>query len=269
MNIYANRKDITMKKICSILLLPIIALCFGMTIYASHTPNGWYVIRNKNHTQPILANEFQFIEKYDCHYVDPSHGNDTAEKKLYLTFDAGYENGNIAKILDILKEENVPATFFILSHLIEKETDLVCRMANEGHTVANHTCRHHDMTKCHDEAEFLNELSRLESIYTEKTGKTMAKIYRPPEGRLSEENLKFLKSGGYKTVMWSFAYADWDNQKQPTKTEAIEKIMNNTHNGAILLLHPTSETNAAVLRDCIRKWRDMGYTFGRVEEIKR
>lgn len=257
-----------MKKFCGILLSLALILSLSVSVYAVHTPNGWCVIRNKTNTQPVLAPEFQFIENYDCCYVDRAHGDTAEEKMLYLTFDAGYENGNIAKILDILKEENVPATFFVLSHLVTNNTDLVLRMINEGHTVANHTSRHRDMTKCHDKTEFLNELAKLEAVYLEKTGKTMAKIYRPPEGKLTEENLQFLKDGGYKTVMWSFAYADWDNEKQPSPEKATKKIMANTHNGAILLLHPTSATNAAILRDCIRTWREMGYSFGRVEDIR-
>ena len=257
-----------MKKICGILLSLLFTVCLTVNAYAVHVPNGWCIIRNKTNTQPVLASEFQFIEKYDCCYVDKAHGDTATEKMLYLTFDAGYENGNIEKILDVLKEEGVPATFFVLSHLVIKNTDLVLRMANEGHTVANHTSRHRDMTKCHDKDEFLGELAKLEAVYLEKTGKTMAKIYRPPEGKLTEENLKFLREGGYKTVMWSFAYADWDNEKQPSPEKAKEKIMENMHNGAILLLHQTAETNAYILCDCIRTWREMGYSFGRVEDIR-
>ncbi len=230
-------------------------------------PTGFFVKRNREHLQPPLDPVYSYIEKYDCYYVDKACAAEGKEKKLYLTFDAGYENGNIAKILDILKEEEVPGAFFVLDHLIKKNTALVLRMADEGHLVCNHTAQHKDMTQFHEKEAFLAELRKLEDIYKAETARELDRYYRPPEGRLSEENLQFLEGTGYKTVLWSFAYADWDNKKQPSPADAKRKIMDNTHPGAIILLHPTSDTNVAILRDCIREWRRDGYVFGRLSEL--
>ena len=222
---------------------------------------GWYFKKNYEHKQPIVDENLSFIQKYPCYYVDTKHGDDCAEKVIYLTFDAGYENGNIKKILDVLKAKNVQGTFFVLRHLLENETDLVSRMLHDGHMVANHTMSHKNMAKVTDRSEFERELHGLEELFTEKTGQSMPKIYRPPEGKFSEENLQLLKELGYKTVFWSFAYADWDNEKQMSPEAAKKKIIDGTHNGEILLLHPTSATNAAILGDLIDTWREMGYTF--------
>ncbi len=230
-------------------------------------PKGWYVKRQSDNKQPSLDPHFSYIERYDAYYVDKKHGDGNPEKVLYLTFDAGYENGNIERILNVLKEEKVSAAFFILDNLILRNKELVLRMANEGHLVCNHTLKHRDMTKIHDESAFREELEALERLYTEATGKTMEKFYRPPQGNFNESNLQMAQKLGYKTIFWSFAYADWDNEKQPSLDAAKNKILENTHNGAVILLHPTSATNASILKDLIHEWRRLGYSFGTLYDL--
>ena len=232
------------------------------------TAYSWYCKRAKDHIQPTLPSEFEFINDYDCIYIDKSNADPcSSEKKIYLTFDAGYENGNVEKILDVLKENDVRGAFFILSNLINTSPNLVKRMADEGHLVCNHTSKHKDMSTVKDVDSFKNELENLEKLYIELTGKQMAKYFRPPEGKFSEDMLKFASQLGYKTVFWSFAYADWDNGAQMTENAAKRKIMDNIHNGAILLLHPTSATNAAIIGDIIKDLKSQGYTFGMLDEI--
>ena len=177
-----------------------------------------------------------------------------------------YENGNVAKILDVLKEETVPGTFFILQNLISKNPELVQRMVSEGHLVGNHTAHHHDMSRSNDRA-LMEEIELLESQYSELIGQEMPKFYRPPEGRFSQANLKCLTEKGYQTVFWSFAYPDWDNNRQMPAQKAEKIILENLHNGAILLLHPTSATNAAILQQVIQEIKNQGYRFGRIDEI--
>ena len=251
-----------LKKFLSIGLASIViisALC--LDISAAEIYN-WYCKRRKDHSQPALPSEFEFISAYNGHYIDV-----TNEKKIYLTFDAGYENGNVAKILDILKETNTPAAFFVLSNLICTNTELVKRMADDGHLVCNHTSKHKDMSKITDKESFEKELTTLENIYKEKTGREMAKYFRPPEGKFTEKTLEFANAMGYKTIFWSFAYADWDNNHQMSESAAKTKILDNIHNGAVILLHPTSETNATILGDVIKELKDEGYTFGTLDEL--
>lgn len=246
-----------------------LALTVALAFPSAAASLGWYCKRNKEHKQPTLDPKMTVIEQYDAYYVDKNHGDTSEEKVIYLTFDAGYENGNVEKILNVLKEENVPAAFFILDNLILKNTDLVKRMAEEGHTVCNHTMKHRDMTKVTDLETFRAELEGLATLYEEKIGVPMAKFYRPPEGKFTEQNLKFATELGYTTVFWSFAYADWDNKMQLPEEEAIKKVLDNTHNGAILLFHPTSETNAKILGKLIAEWRAQGYRFGTLDELKK
>lgn len=250
-----------------LLLAMLLSTLTGGTALAASAPAGWYVKRNAEHRQPILDPQFSYVEGYDAYYVDRAHGDDCEEKVIYLTFDAGYENGNVEKILDVLKSEQVPGAFFILDNLILQNEALVRRMADEGHLVCNHTLRHHDMSKVTEEAAFLRELTALEELYRERIGRDMAKYYRPPEGRFSEENLKMAQKNGYKTVFWSIAYADWDNARQPSPEAAMKKLLDNTHNGAIVLLHPTSKTNATILPALIKAWREQGYRFGTLDEL--
>lgn len=191
----------------------------------------------------------------------------TEEKVLYLTFDAGYENGCTAQILDVLKANEVPAAFFLVGNYIEKNPDLVRRMVKEGHIVGNHTMHHCDMSKLSDKTAFSKELTDLETLYKDTTGQEMPKYYRPPQGIYSEENLRMAQELGYQTVFWSLAYVDWNNDAQPTKEAAFGKLLPRTHNGAVVLLHSTSKTNAEILNELIGKWKAQGYRFGTVEEL--
>ena len=186
---------------------------------------------------------------------------------IYLTFDAGYENGNISKILDTLKEENVPAAFFVLENLIKKDPELIKRMSSEGHLVCNHTSKQPDVTKFTTLEDFKQELESLETLYYNVVGKEMPKYFRPPEGKFSEQSMRFACELGYKTIFWSFAYADWDNNKQLSCEEAKAKILSNIHNGEIMLLHPTSSTNAEILKDIITELKSQGYRFGTLDEL--
>ncbi len=250
------------------LFCAIFSASFILSAYATPEPAayGWYIVRNSEHKQPTLDAHMQFIEDHNAYYLDRSHGDDCEEKVIYLTFDAGYENGNISKILDTLDAHGAKAAFFILDHMVKKETALVKRMASSGHTVCNHSMSHRDMSTL-SRKEFTDELLGLETLYTEYTGAELAKYYRPPEGRFTEENLEWADSLGFKTVFWSFAYADWDNNKQMSGEAAKEKILSNIHNGAILLLHPTSATNAAILDSVLSELESEGYRFGTLDEL--
>lgn len=215
--------------------------------------------------QPPIANATaDQLKAFNAYYA----GN-PQEKKIYLTFDAGYENGNTPAILDALKKHNATATFFVVGNYISTSPDLVRRMVAEGHTVGNHTYHHPDMSKISTKEAFTKELQDLENLYQETTGKPLTKYYRPPQGKYSETNLKMAQELGYKTFFWSLAYVDWYQDKQPTKEEAFKKLLGRVHPGAVVLLHSTSSTNAAILDELLTKWEEMGYTFGTLEEIGR
>ena len=257
-----------MKKTVIFLLLSV-ALCFGsvVSIFAKGESYHWYCAHVKNHVQPPIGGDIAFAESLGGYYIDRRNADpDAAEKVIYLTFDAGYENGNVAKILDILQAESVPAAFFVLEHLVTKNTDLIKRMILEGHTVCNHTARHRDMSRCGEKA-FLEELHTMEEIYQKVTGERLSCYYRPPEGKFSRSNLETAMKNGYKTIFWSFAYPDWDNGKQMSPEKAKAMILDNAHNGEVMLLHPTSATNAEILGEVIRELKASGYRFGTLDEL--
>ena len=253
-----------------IIFLFVIVMIFGaVSVRAQESSQAinWYCIRNKNHKQPVLDSNLSIVEGYDGMGFDASHGDDCEDKVVYLTFDAGYENGNVERILDIMKAENVTGAFFVLGILIVRNTELVNRMFDEGHLVCNHTYSHKSMVNLSAD-EFARELKKLEATCVKYTGKELSKYYRPPEGKFDVSSLQYAKDMGYKTVFWSIAYADWDNNAQMSEAAAKGKIMSNIHNGAIILLHPTSETNVKILGDVIAELRGMGYRFGSLNEIK-
>ena len=254
-----------MKKIITLLI--VLAIFLSLSLKTSAESYSWYVIRNKDNMQPRCDPRYSFIEKYNGFYLNKSYTDDAKDKVIYLTFDAGYSNENLESILDTLQEENVNAAFFILSNLIIKSPDVVKRMASEGHLVCNHTSKHLDISSVSNKSEIESQVKRLEELYIGLTGKEMDKYFRPPEGRFDEESLSFINDLGYKTVFWSFAYADWDNNKQPSAESAKKKIYENLHNGEIMLLHPTSKTNAEILKEVIVELKARGYRFGTLDEL--
>ena len=254
-----------MKKVLAILIL--ISVFLALSLHSSAEGISWYVTRNSDNKQPILDSKLKIVEKYNGYYLNKSYSDNCADKVIYLTFDAGYSNENLESILDTLKEENVTAAFFILSNLIIKSPETVKRMAYDGHFVCNHTSKHIDITTVNSKEELKAELDKPEALYHELTGKQMQKFFRPPEGKFNERSLGYVNELGYKTVFWSFAYADWDNANQPSEEFAKQKIYDNLHNGEIMLLHPTSKTNAKILKDVIIELKSRGYRFGTLDEL--
>ena len=240
------------------------ALCVATFVFLGSVmeTGSWGLSFRTEGSAPIGSAGVDQLKQYDAAYL----GN-TSEKVIYLTFDAGYENGCTAKILDVLEQHNVKAAFFLVGNYIERNADLVRRMAAEGHIVANHTMHHYDMSKLGEKAAFAKELTDLETLYFDCTGQEMPKFYRPPQGIYSEENLRMAKELGYKTVFWSLAYVDWNNDAQPSKEQAFSKLLPRIHNGAVVLLHSTSRTNAEILDELLTKWEEMGYRFASIEEL--
>lgn len=211
---------------------------------------------------PIGNATAEDLAQYGAYYL-----GDTSEKVIYLTFDCGYENGYTEAILDALKKHNAPAAFFVVGNMVETAPEIIKRMAAEGHIVGNHTYHHPDMSAISDQAAFQEELESLEELYRQTTGQELSKFYRPPQGKYSVENLKQAQALGYTTVFWSLAYVDWYVDDQPTAEAAYEKLLPRIHDGAIVLLHSTSATNAAILDELLTKWEDMGYRFASLEEL--
>lgn len=220
----------------------------------------WGLSFQQEGAAPLANATEDYLRQFRALYV-----GDTGEKTLYITFDAGFENGNTGQILDALKKHGVKATFFLVGNYLETQPELVKRMAEEGHTVGNHTYSHPDMSKIGDRDSFSAELQKNEELYRTVTGQEMPKLYRPPQGKFCESNLQMAADLGYTTVFWSLAYVDWYTEDQPTKEQAFSKLIPRIHNGAVVLLHSTSSTNAQILDALLTEWENLGYTFGDLE----
>ena len=245
-----------------LVLLATVAAVAGVVGNQAMETGAWGLSFRTEGSPPVGNAGSAQLKRYDAVFL-----GDPSDKVLYLTFDAGYENGCTEKILDTLKTHQVPAAFFLVGNYLEQNPDLVRRMAAEGHIVGNHTMHHPDMSRIADEASFRKELEDLEALYKQVTGEEMKKYYRPPQGTYSEENLEMAKKLGYRTVFWSLAYVDWNNDNQPTAEYAFSKLLPRTHNGAVILLHSTSTTNAQILDELLTKWKEQGYRFGTLEEL--
>lgn len=223
----------------------------------------WYYESRNNGEPPLSPKETRdIISKYPVYYL-----GSTEKKTIYLTFDEGYENGYTEKILDILKKHKAPAAFFVVEPYIKSNPEIIKRMEVEGHLVCNHSAHHPSMAAVIDLEKFKVELQEVEKAYKEVTGKDIAKFFRPPMGKYSDLSLKYSTDLGYKTIFWSFAYRDWIPEEQPSHEYAMNKIISKTHNGAIILLHAVSKTNAEILDQLITKWKEDGYEIKSLEEL--
>lgn len=224
---------------------------------------GWGIKRNDNHEQPDVGNvNRKILDKYQGLYM----GN-KEQKLVYLTFDLGYEAGYTPKILEVLKQNEVKATFFITAHYVNTQPDLVKQMIDEGHIIGNHTVNHKSMPSCSLET-IKKEVIDLHSAIYDKFGYEM-KFIRPPKGEYSERTVAYTNTLGYTSVMWSFGYDDWDEKKQGREEYGKKKILDNVHNGEIMLLHATSKDNANILDDVIKEIKNMGYEFRNIDQFEK
>lgn len=229
----------------------------------SNTKIGWGIKRNDNHAQPDLGSKNKaLLDEYN----GIAMGNKES-KYVYLTFDEGYEAGYTDRILQTLKDNNVTATFFITAHYVNTQSELVQKMIDNGHIVGNHTVNHKSMPTLTDE-QIKTEVMTLHTTLYEKFGYEM-KYIRPPMGEFSERTLSLTNNLGYTTVMWSFAYDDWNEDNQKGIEYAKEKILNNVHNGAVILLHGNSSDNCNVLDYIIKEIKNMGYEFKSLEAFQK
>lgn len=257
---------------CAVLLL-LTMLLWPMSRQSSSLPaagdaavavstDNWGLSFPTEGQSPVGNATVEELAQYNAYYL-----GDTSRKVIYLTFDCGYENGYTASILDTLKKHNAPAAFFVVGNMIESAPDLIRRMVAEGHIVGNHTYHHPDMSSISEQSAFQKELESLEALFQETTGQTMSKYYRPPQGKYNVENLRQAKALGYKTILWSLAYVDWYVDDQPTPEQAYSKLLPRIHDGAIVLLHSTSRTNAEILDELLTKWEEMGFSFASLDQL--
>ncbi|MFA9398772.1 MAG: delta-lactam-biosynthetic de-N-acetylase [Clostridiaceae bacterium] len=275
-----------MKNLIFVLLIPIILVsCSSNNSYKKISPTNtstsiiqdntinkdnlstkelnWFYEIKKDETPSSEPTEIlDLINKYSAYYL-----GDTSKKIIYLTFDEGYENGLSENILDILKGKDVKAAFFVTTTYIKANPELIKRMVNEGHLVCNHSTHHPSMASILDINKFKEEFDGCDKAYKDLIGDDIPKYFRPPMGKYSEYSLYQTDKLGYKTIFWSFAYADWDNTKQPSKEYAMKTIMDRTHPGAIFLLHAVSKTNNEILGSVIDNLKSRGYSFDSLDNL--
>ncbi|HOV25440.1 MAG TPA: delta-lactam-biosynthetic de-N-acetylase [Pseudobacteroides sp.] len=227
----------------------------------SNKPMSWGILRNPNN-EPPTANPGtpELLQKYGGYYI-----GDTSKKEIYLTFDEGYENGYTAKILDVLRDNNVKAVFFITGPYLKNHQDLVRRMVEEGHEVGNHTINHPSLPEV-DDKRLEEEILGLDRVFYEKFGKHMTYL-RPPKGEFSERTLSISQKLGYTNLFWSFAYEDWHKDRVRGPEYAKNIVLRNLHNGEIMLLHAVSKDNADALDSIIKSVRELGYEFGDINNL--
>ncbi|MFZ3577987.1 delta-lactam-biosynthetic de-N-acetylase [Virgibacillus sp. DJP39] len=250
-----------MKKLTKYLTFTFLIFFFVYPQSADAANYGWGYKKNANHEVPEIGKYKQILEEYGAYYVDDSGG-----KVIYLTFDNGYEEGYTGKVLDALKEENVPATFFVTGHYVKSKPDLIKRMVKEGHIIGNHSYHHPDFTVISKKA-MKEELETLEEAVAKITAQDEMKYLRPPRGMFNEDTLKWSKELGYIHVFWSLAFTDWNTDQQKGGSFAFEQVMKQIHPGAIVLLHTVSADNAEALPRIINELKEKGYTFKSLDDL--
>ncbi len=230
-------------------------------IEAGNTVYRWGLKRNKNSIPPEVGSiEKTALYKYGGKYIGNSE-----KKVLYLTFDEGYEQGYTEQILDVLRDNNVKAVFFVTGPYLDRNPELIRRMIEEGHEVGNHTVHHYSLPE-KTQSVIESEILELDRVFYEKYGKHMRTL-RPPRGEYNEATLEVARGLNHTCIMWSFAYEDWLLNKQRGTEYAYKMVMDHLHNGAVLLLHAVSKDNANALDRIIKDAKKQGYSFGTVDEL--
>ncbi|KAB8129367.1 delta-lactam-biosynthetic de-N-acetylase [Gracilibacillus oryzae] len=248
-----------MQKLYVILLIGVISALMPLEISAASY--GWGYKKATDHQPPEVGKYKAILDKYNSIYLDPS-----GDKHVYLTFDNGYEAGFTEQILDVLKKENVPATFFLTGHYVEDKPDLVKRMLKEGHIIGNHSDTHRDFTKLSKE-----ELKEDIEILTNKLKKVdkdaVVQYVRPPKGTFNEQSLQWANELGYTHVFWSLAFVDWNEGQEKGWEYAYNQVIDQIHPGAIILMHTVSEDNADGLAPIIKELKKQGYKFKSLDDL--
>ncbi|GAB3042594.1 delta-lactam-biosynthetic de-N-acetylase [Virgibacillus ainsalahensis] len=250
-----------MQKNAAVSIIVILIFSFGFLEPATATGYGWGFKKNTDHQVPDIGSYQALLEKYGAYYADLS-----GEKNIYLTFDNGYEEGYTEGILDVLKKEEVPATFFVTGHYVDSEPDLIARMVDEGHIIGNHSYHHPDFSTVSKET-MQQELETLEEAVADVSDQKELKYLRPPRGMFNEQTLEWSNELGYIHVFWSLAFIDWETNKQKGWEYAFDQIMNQIHPGAIVLLHTVSSDNAKALEHLISELKDQGYNFKSLDDL--
>ncbi len=250
-----------MKKVLSLSL----TLFIFSSLFTSFAKGSydWYFKPNKTNTKPeVIPEAKEILNDHSVIYYGSGE-----EKTLYLTFDAGYDNGYHEAILDTLKEKQVSAAFFVDGNFLKRNEELAKRIVAEGHLLCNHSKSHPDTSTLSKE-EFTEQLTGWEEIYKTVVGSEPPKFFRPPMGKFSENSLSFADELGYKTVFWTYAYNDWQNDKQPSKDYALSNLKERIHPGAVILLHSTSKTNSEILGEALDMLISDGYSFSSLASLQ-
>jgi peptidoglycan-N-acetylmuramic acid deacetylase len=251
-----------MKKYTLLFVFTLFSVFFTQDVEANTTSYGWGLPRHNTGERPYPGKLYEdILSKHNAVYIDKIN-----DKNLYLTFDAGFENGYTEMILDVLKEERVPATFFLTGQYLEKNEDIVKRMVKERHIIGNHTYYHPDLTKISKE-KYKEDIELFEAKYFEITNKKLQKIMRPPSGTFSDRSLQIADELGYYNIFWSLAYKDWEINNQKGADYAYNSVMKKIHPGAIILLHNVSEDNAKALKRIIVDLKKQGYRFESIDNL--
>lgn len=245
----------------AIISMFILTVLFGHTLVEASVGYGWGYKKNTNHQVPDIGKYKSILEEYGAYYVDES-----GDKNVYLTFDNGYEQGYTEDILAVLKEAEVPATFFVTGHYVNSEPELVKKMVDEGHIIGNHSFHHPDFSTL-SEAAVKEELETLEQAVAEISDQKELKYLRPPRGIFNEQTLQWSNDLGYIHIFWSLAFADWQTNKQKGWKYAYNQVLEQIHPGAIILLHTVSSDNATALAHIIAELKQQGYQFKSLDEL--
>lgn len=252
------------RKVLFFLLILMTMIITPISISAQNNNTyGWGYRKNNNHKTPEIGIYQDIINGTNTIFI-----NETCPKTVYLTFDAGYDNGMFKDILKVLRKKNVKATFFITGDFVKRFPELTLQLLYDGHTIGNHSYHHLNITKLTD-IELKKDLNELEEAFYKLTNTKMSNFFRPPEGVFNKKALQTLTSLGYTTVFWSIAYRDWQNNNQLQDNECVKKILDNLHPGAIILLHTVSKNNRDNLEAIIEGIINQGYQIDTLEQIKK
>lgn len=191
---------------------------------------------------------------------------DASQRRVALTFDDGPDPRSTPALLDLLRAENVPATFFCIGRNISAHPHIVARIAQEGHLLGNHTYTHSNATNCFGVARLTDEMSRTQSATRDAAGTTPV-YFRPPMGLSNPRVFKAAAGLGLKVIGWTARGIDTQIRDS---NRVVQRILRGVRPGAIILLHDGNippERLLTTVKLLLAKLREQGYQFARLDHL--
>ena len=251
-----------------VLVFSVFSLCFALPLKSNSAQSKIPYLRNEMSTEKLKLFK-ETVARQAKNYPDYFFLEAlNFKKEIALTFDDGPDATFTAQVLDVLKEQHVKATFFLVGSRLSVYPDVAKRVLAEGHAVGMHGFEHLDMRTISTIYAYDSQILRAQRTFKSVLG-IEPHYFRPPFGAVNDEEIAYFGERGFKTINWSIDSFDWD-MTQNSVDEITGRVLRYAHEGAIILMHTGGVDKSNTVKSLsviIKALREQGYTFKNVPEM--